>query len=140
MKLLLPVDGSKFTKKALAFLVTHDEIVNSETTVFVLNVQAAVSPRVSAMVGTATVRAYQHDEARRVLDPIKKFLDRHKIEFRSSWAVGQPAKEIIKLSKKEKVHMIVMGTHGHGFLGQALMGSIAQRIVVESEVPVLLVK
>jgi nucleotide-binding universal stress UspA family protein len=36
--------------------------------------------------------------------------------------------------------MVVMGTHGHGLLGRALMGSVAQRVVTESTVPVLLVR
>jgi len=36
--------------------------------------------------------------------------------------------------------MIVMGTHGHGLLGRALMGSVAQKVVAETDVPVLLVK
>jgi len=34
----------------------------------------------------------------------------------------------------------VMGTHGRGLLGNALMGSVAQRVVSGSTVPVLLVK
>ncbi len=36
--------------------------------------------------------------------------------------------------------MIVMGTHGHGLIGRALMGSVAQRVVTDAEIPVLLVK
>jgi nucleotide-binding universal stress UspA family protein len=36
--------------------------------------------------------------------------------------------------------MIVMGTHGHGLLGRAMMGSVAQRVVTDSPVPVLLVR
>jgi nucleotide-binding universal stress UspA family protein len=33
-----------------------------------------------------------------------------------------------------------MGTHGHGLLGRAVMGSVAQRVLTESDAPVLLVK
>jgi nucleotide-binding universal stress UspA family protein len=36
--------------------------------------------------------------------------------------------------------MIVMGTHGHGMVGGLLMGSVAQRVVAGSDVPVLLIK
>jgi nucleotide-binding universal stress UspA family protein len=36
--------------------------------------------------------------------------------------------------------MIVMGTHGHGMVGRALMGSIAQKVVTLAAVPVLLFK
>jgi nucleotide-binding universal stress UspA family protein len=33
-----------------------------------------------------------------------------------------------------------MFTHGHGLLGRALMGSIAQRVIADCDIPVLLVK
>ncbi|HEY1230409.1 MAG TPA: universal stress protein [Ramlibacter sp.] len=36
--------------------------------------------------------------------------------------------------------MIVMGTHGYGMIGRALMGSVAQGVVAQSDVPVLLVQ
>jgi hypothetical protein len=60
-----------------------------------------------------------------------------KILFRSRWqhihqeGLGVPGRAR---------HMIVMGTHGHGLLGRALMGSVAQRVVTDCSVPVLLVK
>ncbi len=33
-----------------------------------------------------------------------------------------------------------MGTHGLGMIGRALMGSVAQRVITGSDIPVLLVK
>lgn len=54
--------------------------------------------------------------------------------------IGHPGQEIARAAKREKVNLIVMGTHGRGPVGRALMGSVAQNVVTESEVPVLLVK
>jgi len=56
------------------------------------------------------------------------------------WLGGSPADEILRIAQREKVQQIVMGTHGRGVLGRALMGSVAQRVVTGSPVPVLLVK
>ena len=140
MKVLLAVDGSKFTKKALAFLVTHETLMGPDAELIVLNVQIAVPPRVKSMVGAATVHAYHRDEAQKVLEPIERFLKRHDITFRASWVTGTPATQIAQAVKREKVHMLVMGTHGHGLLGRALLGSVAQRVVADVDVPVLLVK
>lgn len=140
MKIILPADGSEFTKKALAFLVTHENLCGPSDELLVLNVQAPMPPRVKTMVGANTVKDYHREEAERVLNPIEKFLKRHRISYRVQWAVGHAAAEILKAAKKEEAHMIVMGTHGHGLLGTVVMGSVAQRVVSEADVPVLLVK
>jgi nucleotide-binding universal stress UspA family protein len=54
--------------------------------------------------------------------------------------VGSPGQEIVRAAKRSKANMIVMGTHGHGILGRALMGSVAQAVVTDADIPVLLVK
>jgi nucleotide-binding universal stress UspA family protein len=140
MKILLPVDGSSYTKKALAFLITHENICGPEDELIVLNVQTPMPPRVKGMVGSSAVNQYHLEEAHRVLDPIEKFIKRHKLNHSLHHVVGSPAPEILKAVTRQGAHMVVMGTHGHGLLGRALMGSVAQRVVTESTVPVLLVR
>ena len=49
-------------------------------------------------------------------------------------------KKIVRAAARDKAHMVVMGTHGHGLVGRALMGSVARRVVTDCTVPVLLVK
>ena len=140
MNILLAADGSKYTKKALAFLVTNESMCGPDDDLYVLNVQPPVPVRVKSMVGAKVVNDYYRDEARDVLDSIERFLKRHDVKFRTATAVGSPTKEILAAAKREKSHLIVMGTHGHGLIGRALMGSVAQRVVAECDVPVLLVK
>ena len=140
MKVLLAADGSKYTKKALAFLVNHESLVNSDDELFVLNVQTQVPARVRSMLGSTEIAAYHREEGDKVLDPIKKFLDKHALNYRCSTVVGHPVEEILKAAAKDKSHLIVMGTRGHGLVGRTLIGSIAQRVVSDSDIPVLLVK
>ena len=128
MKIVFAADGSACTKKALAFLVTHENLAGADDELFVLNVQPPLPPSVELI------------EASKVLDPIKLFLDRHPIRYRCDWVVGSPAAEIVEATRREKAHMIVMGTHGHGLLGRVLMGSVAQGVLADCDVPVLLVK
>jgi nucleotide-binding universal stress UspA family protein len=92
------------------------------------------------MLGSSEVAAYNLEEGNKVIDPIKKFLDKHALNYRCRAVVGHPVEEILRAAEKEKSHMIVMGTRGHGIIGRALMGSVAQRVVTECEIPVLLVK
>jgi nucleotide-binding universal stress UspA family protein len=140
MRILIAADGSEYTKKALAFLVSHESLVTPNDPLFVLNVQLPVPGRVNSLLGSAEVAAYHREEGDVALDPIKKFLDMYGLKYRCESVVGHPVEEILKAAAKEKSHMIVMGTHGHGMLGRALMGSIAQRVVTDSNIPVLLVK
>jgi nucleotide-binding universal stress UspA family protein len=140
MKILLAADGSSYTKKALAFLVTNHEIAGGDGHVVVVNVQPAMPPRVKSMVGASAVQDYHREEAEKVLKPIEKFLQRHDIAYSTRWAVGNPGLEIVKAARKDKAQMIVMGTHGHGILGRAILGSVAQNVLTQIEIPVLLVK
>ena len=140
MKILFAADGSPYTKKALAFLVTHEGLCGPDDELVVLNVQPPIPPRVKRMVGAATVNDYHAEEATKVLKPIERFLEKHKLKFKTIWAVGSAAAEVLSAAHREKAHLIVMGTHGHGLLGRAVMGSVAQRVLTESDAPVLLVK
>jgi nucleotide-binding universal stress UspA family protein len=140
MKILLAADGSSYTKKALAFLVTHEGLAGTDGELVVLHVQAPMPDRVKTMVGAAAVNGYYRDESQKVLSPIERFLKRHDVPFRTTWTIGPPAAEVIKAATREKAQLIVMGTHGHGLLGRALIGSVAQSVLTHAAVPVLLVK
>jgi nucleotide-binding universal stress UspA family protein len=140
MKVLLAADGSSFTKKSLAWLCANQEFAAAIDELVVLNVQPLMPPRVTALAGAGTVAAWHRDEAHAVLDPIEKFLAQNKIAYRTHWVTGHYAQEIVRMAQEINAGMIVMGTHGLGLFGRALMGSVAQQVLYESPVPVLLVK
>jgi nucleotide-binding universal stress UspA family protein len=54
--------------------------------------------------------------------------------------VGNPAAEIVAYASEAQVDLIVMGTHGRGMLGHALMGSVAEQVVRTAPCPVLTVR
>jgi nucleotide-binding universal stress UspA family protein len=55
-------------------------------------------------------------------------------------AAGLPAHEIVRVAAEQGVDQIVMGTHGRGAAGSLFLGSVSQRVVQLSPLPVLLVK
>lgn len=145
MKLLLAVDGSRYSKKAVAFLVANRERLlglerGEDAALTVLNVQYQLPARARSVVGSEIVNSYYEEEANKVLKPICKSLDSQGIKYSADWRVGQPDEEIVKAAKRSKAQMIVMGTHGHGVIGRMLMGSVAQRVITDSTIPVLLIK
>ena len=53
---------------------------------------------------------------------------------------GNPVEEILKYSEDINCDLIVMGTHGHGTLADAMIGSTARRVLRRSAKPVLVVR
>ena len=53
--------------------------------------------------------------------------------------VGMPVTEILNAIRAEHIDLVVMGTHGRGVVEHLLLGSVAERIVRRSPVPVLTV-
>jgi nucleotide-binding universal stress UspA family protein len=53
---------------------------------------------------------------------------------------GVPYVEIVRAAKEQGADLVVIGTHGHTGLSHLLMGSVAERVVRTSEVPVLTVR
>jgi universal stress protein A len=54
--------------------------------------------------------------------------------------VGKPETEIPRFAEEEGIDLIVMATHGRTGLAHVLMGSVAERVVRTSLVPVMTVK
>ncbi|MES2423039.1 MAG: universal stress protein [Pseudomonadota bacterium] len=140
MNIVFAADGSAYTKKALAFLASHENLAGPQDVLYVVNVQPPLPARVKRMLGSEEAAAYHGEEADKVLKPIRKFLDRHAVPYQCDWVVGNPATEIVRAAQKKKAHMVVMGTHGYGLLGRTVMGSVAQKVTADCDLPVLLVK
>ena len=55
-------------------------------------------------------------------------------------AMGDPATEIIRVARENKVDLIAMSTHGHGLIGDIIHGSTAHKVRHQAEMPVLFLK
>ncbi len=58
-----------------------------------------------------------------------------KVEFR----IGPDAATILEFARTTQVDVIILGRHGHGGVGKALFGSVAEKIVRKAECAVLVV-
>jgi len=54
--------------------------------------------------------------------------------------MGEPSDEIVRFACTHEVDLIAMSTHGHGFIGDLLYGSTADKVRHLVDVPVLLLK
>jgi nucleotide-binding universal stress UspA family protein len=59
---------------------------------------------------------------------------------RSVLLAGEPYREILELAEKEKCDLIAMATHGHRFLSDIFLGTVASEIRHNTRIPVLQIK
>jgi len=53
---------------------------------------------------------------------------------------GDPADELIQYAEKEKMDVVIMGTHGKAGFDRLLLGSVAGNVVRHSKIPVMVVR
>jgi len=53
---------------------------------------------------------------------------------------GEPSEKILQVVESEKCDLIAMATHGHRFLGDLVLGSVAEKIRHRTAVPILMVR
>ena len=53
---------------------------------------------------------------------------------------GVPLKEILKIEEKEKISVIIIGSHGKTNLEEMLLGSVSEKVIRQSKSPVLVIK
>ncbi len=140
-KVLIAVDGSDQSKSAIETVAKLSRSGLSPAVVFV-HVRS-----LPMLYGEASVSTLEHIEQAEKAHQ-ERLLGAAQAQALSAGltvadkvaAVGEPATEILRAAQECGADQIVMGTHGRGALGSLFIGSVAQRVVHLSKVPVLLCK
>ncbi|ALT79109.1 universal stress protein [Paucibacter sp. KCTC 42545] len=140
MKILIAVDGSPFTKRMLAYLAAHDEWLSETNAYTVIHVVPAVPPRAAAVLDKEVLKGYYADEGEKVLKTLRTFFARKKVKVDYVNKVGPAADVIASTADKGDFDLLVLGSHGHGALGNLVMGSVATKVMANCRVPTLLVR
>ena len=140
MKILVAVDGSPFTKRMLAYLAAHDDWLGKHHEYTVLSVAPGVPARAAAVLDKSALNAYYKDESEKVLKPIRAFFSRKGLDVQFMAKHGAVAETIAATADSGKYDLLMLGSHGHGALGNLVMGSVATKVVAQCGVPVLLVR
>jgi nucleotide-binding universal stress UspA family protein len=141
MKILLPVDGSPCSLRAVDQLIAHVACLRDVPEIHLLHVHLPIPiGRVQAHVGKDTLHAYYLEEGQEHLLAAQQKLDAAGRFHTTHIHVGQPAEVIAKMAGELGCDLIVMGTHGRSPVGGLVMGSVATRVLHQAPCPVLLVK
>ena len=140
MKILIPVDGSPFTKRMLAYLAAHDEWLGASQTYTVLHVAPPVPPRAASVLDKTVLQGYYAEESAKVFKPIRSFFDKQKIKAEFVAKVGPAADAIATLADKGGFDLVMMGSHGHGTIASMVLGSVTTKVMAQCKAPVLIVR
>lgn len=91
-------------------------------------------------VGLDQIIAEQLDRATRRLD---EFVHEHigdEFTVEQRVITGTPHIEIVRLARQYEVDLIVMATHGRGFISHAILGSTTERVLRRTPCPVYVVR
>jgi nucleotide-binding universal stress UspA family protein len=139
--LLIPVDGSDYSLKAVDYAASRARESKSPIEVHLLNVQMQIaSVNVKLFVSAESLESYYRDEGNRALEAPLVRAKNAGLNVTPHIGVGDPAKVVMEYANEKKADEIVMGSHGRGALSGAVLGSVAQKVVHLSSVPVVLVK
>ena len=139
MKILLPVDGSKYTRRMLGYIAAHDELLGAGHEYLLFTVVPRLSSRAAAFFDRRTLDDYYREEAEKVLRAPRAFAQKQGWAASSAHAAGHAAEEIAAFARARRPGLIVMGTRGHSALAGAVLGSVTQGVLARCKVPVLLV-
>jgi nucleotide-binding universal stress UspA family protein len=120
---IVALDGSKLAEQALPLAKQIAEHLGAR-----LSLLQVIPPDAPAEQRDEAA-AYLEETARELLIPTQVMV-----------RIGKPAEEIIASAVDAPESIIVMMTHGRGGLGRLLYGSVADRVVRDSRVPVLLIR
>jgi nucleotide-binding universal stress UspA family protein len=80
-------------------------------------------------------------EARKSMDDVvSNVISLHGITAQQRLEIGVIYQEIVRIAHEEQASLIIMGSHGHGFVRTALLGSVAQNVLRTTTIPLIIEK
>ncbi|MBP8953307.1 MAG: universal stress protein [Armatimonadetes bacterium] len=136
--ILVTLDESELAEQALPHAVALARAFGS--TLHLVSVVAVTSPEALQIATMATDHEAQLDSARAYMRGIRKRAIEEGVETEWDVCQGDVADEILRYREQQDCDLIVMSTHGRSGMGRWVYGSVADRILRHSPVPVLLVR
>lgn len=145
-RVLVPLDGSKFAEDALHRGV---EAISSSGQALALHLVRVIESPVISMPGPDVALDYGlvaeymdaiKDEAVQYLKTLTESLSARGIAVTSEVLEGSVADAILNSAKRNTSDIIVMSTHGRGGISRLFFGSVAEKVLHSSQLPLLLLR
>jgi nucleotide-binding universal stress UspA family protein len=143
--ILIPTDGSELSRKAALQGVALAKALGAKVTGFFAAPPATpIVYRNSLPVGYTTPTEHEQiieKTTAKHLDFIARAAKKAGVSFEGAHATNDYAADaILDVAKKKRCDCIVMATHGEGGLRGMFLGSVTQKVLNQSKIPVLVLR
>ena len=135
IKVLIPVDGSANSLKALQHVVNRF-IGNHPTEVHLLHVRTPLTQNAARFISKRNRASWHRDEADKALGPARGILEKFGIPYAAHVELGDKAVTIDRVAQRLSVDQIVMGTARKNSLTRLVEDSVTNRVLELARVPV----
>jgi nucleotide-binding universal stress UspA family protein len=139
-KILFPVDLSEASPRIAVAVNTMAAKFGSE--IHLLFVARVFEHFTSIYVPHPSIDRFERELAEGAEKRLSEFRNDLFKEFsavRTEVRIGNIPEEIVRYAEEKEIDLLIMGTHGRTGLDRAVFGSVAERVVRSSKIPVLLV-
>jgi len=146
-KILVPLDGSKLAECVLPHV---ENIATGCSVGEVIILRVCESPNIIADYPESKNKTWEKHVERMTTNAqqqcdlyiydVEKSLKDKGVKVKAESRLGKPAEEIVDCANKNKVDLIVMASHGRSGVSRWAYGSVADKVLRSTCVPVLLVK
>ena len=139
-RVLFPTDMSDASLKIVPFVKTMANRFDAE--IHLLYVARSVDYLSALQLEAPTLFSFNTELLDKSTVSLAQFKEKHfgnKKNNKSAVVLGYPSEEILNYVSKEKIDLIIMGTHGRRGLEKVFFGSVAEQVVKSSPVPVLVI-
>ncbi|MEZ0574909.1 universal stress protein [Halodesulfovibrio aestuarii] len=136
-KILVPVDGSDFSRKAVEYATEFAPMVGAS--VILLTCRLDVTSLLSKELYERAINDLD-TYAKELLEPYKEMLDKAHVPYTPMVLGGSPEETIIQVVKGEGCDMIIMGSRGYSDIKGLFLGSTTHRVLQLAECPVTVVR
>ena len=137
-KILFPVDFSEVSPKIVPFVISMADKLDAE--VHLIFVVRKFEHYRSIFVSQLSVEKFETEIVSGAETKMEEFVQEFfKSIFRPKTRImiGDIAEEILNYIKSEGIDLVIIGTHGRKGMDRIILGSIADRVIKSSPVPVL---
>lgn len=139
-KILVPLDGSGLAERAIQHAVEVARGTGAEIILLrVIQAPLGKIPEVGQSEENVSIREIAA-QSTAYLEKIASKITEEGVKVRFVVLEGAADSAILGFAHKENVDILVMSTHGRTGLSKAIMGSVAEKVMLTTKKPVMLVK